>query len=54
MLDFLFGWLKLKTILYWVVVYIFVNILEYIVIHMVLKWMFGTKEENNADLCRNR
>ena len=40
MLDWLVSLLKLKILFHWLIIYIIVNILEYLVIHLVLKWFF--------------
>jgi hypothetical protein len=45
MLDSLVGLLRIKLILHWLIIYIVVNIIEFIVMKLIFGWMFGPKEQ---------
>jgi hypothetical protein len=44
-MDWLIRVLKIKLILYWITVYIVVQIFEFLVTKFIFKWMFGSKDE---------
>ena len=48
MLDWLVAALKLKVILWWIVAYIVMNLIEFFVMKLIFSWMFGPKEEKEA------
>jgi len=44
-MDWIIGALKLKILIHWLIIYIIVNVIEFIVMKVVFKWMFSSSKD---------